>query len=424
VTSLPDFLILGDRAVKPRRQGLTHVLDKGLSVRALESLVETAGAHIDILKLGWGTAYVSQGVKAKVALCEDAGIRLCPGGTLFEIAVLQGKLREYIRWLDQLEIHHIEISNGATAITPEEKARHISELSGSFFVISEVGSKEPGRAVVPSDWVAGIHSDLEAGASFVIAEGRESGTVGLYGPNGQIRNNLVEAIVSAVPSEKVIFEAPRKDQQAWFIRRLGLNANLGNIGPDEVVALETLRLGLRADTLDLLPATEPRSARWPPDSMRTENPRAEATHSAAVTPEARGEIQNLLERYCWTIDHGLLDEWAACFTVDGVLHIRDTELRERTAIRAEMGERLRSRFRFLRHLPHLASISMTDSTHAFARSYFELRGADIAGRELEALGANFDELARTDEGWLLRRRTVEFSYFAHRGEPWAGDLFA
>jgi phosphosulfolactate synthase len=257
VTSPPDFLILGDRAVKPRRQGLTHVLDKGLSVRALESLVETAGAHIDMLKLGWGTAYVSQGVKAKVALCEDAGIRLCPGGTLFEIAVLQGKLREYIRWLDQLEIHHIEISNGATAITPEEKARHISELSGSFFVISEVGSKEPGRAVVPSDWVAGIHSDLEAGASFVIAEGRESGTVGLYGPNGQIRNDLVEAIVSAVPSEKVIFEAPRKDQQAWFIRRLGLNANLGNIGPDEVVALETLRLGLRADTLDLLPAAEP-----------------------------------------------------------------------------------------------------------------------------------------------------------------------
>jgi phosphosulfolactate synthase len=265
VTSPPDFLILGHRAVKPRPQGLTHVLDKGLSVRALESLVETAGAHIDILKLGWGTAYVSQGVKAKVAICEDAGIRLCPGGTLFEIAVLQGKLREYIRWLDQLEIRHIEISNGATAITPEEKARHISELSGGFFVISEVGSNEPDRAVVPSDWVTGIHSELEAGASFVIAEGRESGTVGLYGPNGQVRNDLVDAIVSAAPSEKVIFEAPRKDQQAWFIRRLGTNANLGNIAPDEVVALETLRLGLRADTLDLLPVTEPE-----PPGLRSE----------------------------------------------------------------------------------------------------------------------------------------------------------
>jgi phosphosulfolactate synthase len=257
VTSPPDFLILGDRAVKPRAHGLTHVLDKGLSVRALESLVETAGSHIDILKLGWGTAYVSQGVKAKVAICEDAGIRLCPGGTLFEIAVLQGKLREYVRWLDELEIRHIEISDGATSITPEEKARYISELSGRFFVISEVGSKEPDRAVVPSDWVAGIHGDLEAGASFVIAEGRESGTVGLYGPDGTVRNDLVEAIVGAVPSEKVIFEAPRKNQQAWFIRRLGTNANLGNITPDEVVALETLRLGLRADTLDLLPTAEP-----------------------------------------------------------------------------------------------------------------------------------------------------------------------
>lgn len=158
--------------------------------------------------------------------------------------------------------------------------------------------------------------------------------------------------------------------------------------------------------------------------MRAENPLPEVSQPATVPPEARGEIQNLLERYCWTIDHGLLDEWAACFTVDGVLQIRDTELRGRTALRAEMGERIRSRFRFLRHLPHLASISVTDSTHASARSYFELRGADTAGRELEALGANSDELVRTAEGWLLSRRTVEFDYFAHRGEPWAGDLFA
>jgi phosphosulfolactate synthase len=432
VTSAPDFLILGDRAVKPRPHGLTHVLDKGLSVRALESLVETAGAHIDILKLGWGTAYVSQGVKAKVAICEDAGIRLCPGGTLFEIAVLQGKLRQYIRWLEQLEIHHIEISDGVTAITPEEKARYISELSGSFFVISEVGSKEPDRAVVPSDWVTGIQSELAAGASFVIAEGRESGTVGLYGPNGKVRDDLVEAIVSAVPSDRVIFEAPRKDQQAWFIRRLGLNANLGNIAPDEVVALETLRLGLRADTLDLLPATEPRirgseaapAALSRPDSVRAENPAPRGTEPATVTRGAHGEIQNLLERYCWTIDHGLLDEWAACFTVDGVLRIRDTELRGRSAIRAEMGERIRSRFRFFRHLPHLASISVSDSTHASARSYVELRGADSGGREIEALGMNSDELVRTGEGWLLCRRTVEFTYFVHRGEPWEGDLFA
>lgn len=252
----PDFLVLGERPAKPRTAGLTHVLDKGLSVRALESLVETAGAHIDILKLGWGTAYVSRGVKAKVALCEEAGIRLCLGGTFFEISVLQGKLWDYVRWLEQLEIQHVEISNGATAMSAAEKEELIERLSRNFFVISEVGSKWPDEAVVPSDWAAEICKDLEAGASFVIAEGRESGTVGLYGPQGEVRTGLVETIISAVPAEKVIFEAPRKDQQAWFIRRLGATANLGNIAPDEVLALETLRLGLRADTLDLLPATD------------------------------------------------------------------------------------------------------------------------------------------------------------------------
>jgi hypothetical protein len=158
--------------------------------------------------------------------------------------------------------------------------------------------------------------------------------------------------------------------------------------------------------------------------MQAENPSAPPGQPAMVTPEARGEIQNLLERYCWTIDHGLLDEWVDCFTADGILHIRDTELRGRTAIRAEMGERIHKRFKFFSHLPHLASISVTDSTHALARSYFELRGADVCGRELEALGANADELVRTSEGWLLSRRTVEISYFVYRGEPWKGDLFA
>ena len=157
--------------------------------------------------------------------------------------------------------------------------------------------------------------------------------------------------------------------------------------------------------------------------MRAEHPPS-ATDPATVRPEAHDEIHNLLERYCWTIDHGLLDEWVACFAADGVLHIRDTELRGREAIRTEMGERIHQRFRFFRHLPHSASVSVTDSTHALARSYFELRGADISGRELEALGAYEDELVRTGEGWMLSRRTVEFTYFVHRGEPWEGDLFA
>jgi phosphosulfolactate synthase len=255
-SSGPDFLVLGERAAKPRTRGLTHVLDKGLSVRGLESLVETAGAHIDFLKLGWGTAYVSRGVKAKVALCQEAGIDLCLGGTMLEITLLQGRLWEYVRWLHQLEIRHVEVSNGATTLSATDKQKVIRALCPHFRVISEVGSKLPEAEVVASKWVAEICGDLEAGASLLIAEGRESGTVGLYGPQGEVRSDLVEAIVSAVPADKVIFEAPRKDQQAWFIRRLGSGANLGNIAPDEVLALETLRLGLRADTLDLLPPAQ------------------------------------------------------------------------------------------------------------------------------------------------------------------------
>ncbi len=158
--------------------------------------------------------------------------------------------------------------------------------------------------------------------------------------------------------------------------------------------------------------------------MRAEQPPPATGPLDTVWPQAHGEIQNLLERYCWTIDHGLLDEWVACFAVDGVLHIRGTEMRGREAIRAEMGERIRQRFKFFRHLPHLASVSITDSTHALARSYFEVRGADTGGREIEALGAYQDELVRTGEGWRFSLRTVEFTYFVHRGEPWEGDLFA
>jgi hypothetical protein len=158
--------------------------------------------------------------------------------------------------------------------------------------------------------------------------------------------------------------------------------------------------------------------------MSAEKPPAGTGSPVPVSPPAHVEIQNLLERYCWTIDHGLLDEWETCFAADGVLHIRDTEMRGRKAIRAEMGERIHQRFRFFRHLTHLASVSVTDSTRALARSYFELRGADTGGRELEALGAYQDELVRTGEGWVLSRRTVEITYFVHRGEPWEGDLFA
>ncbi len=249
----PGFLSLPPRTAKPRSEGLTHVLDKGLSVAALESLIVAAGDSIDIVKLGWGTAYVTTGVKEKAALCRGAGIAISPGGTLLEICEQQGRVEDLVRWAAGLGLTHVEVSNGALDMPTDRKRELIERLSRDFLVLSECGSKNPGAEVVASRWVEEMLGDLQAGASLVIAEARESGTVGLYLPSGEVRPDLVEAIVSGVPASKVIFEAPRKDQQAWFVRRLGQVANLGNIPADEVIPLETLRLGLRSDTLDLLP---------------------------------------------------------------------------------------------------------------------------------------------------------------------------
>jgi phosphosulfolactate synthase len=252
----PGFLTLPERTAKPRIIGLTHVLDKGLSLVQLQSLIETGGTSIDFIKLGWGTAYVSNGVKAKVAMCRGAGINLCLGGTLFEIAVGQGRLGAYVHWLHRLGIKHIEVSNGAVDLPVQRKRALIRTLSAELRVIAEVGSKDSSRPVIAAEWVEEMAGDLEAGASLLIAEGRESGTVGLYNADGEVREELVEAITEALPAGRILFEAPRKEQQAWLIRRIGSNVNLGNIPPAEVLALETLRLGLRADTLDLLPAVD------------------------------------------------------------------------------------------------------------------------------------------------------------------------
>jgi phosphosulfolactate synthase len=252
----PGFLTLPSRAPKPRAEGLTHVLDKGMSLVGLESLIQTARESIDIIKLGWGTAYVSGGVKAKVALCGSVGIHMCPGGTLLEICDSQHRIVEYISWMQRLGVTHVEVSNGALGMPTERKRQLIRMLAPDFTVLSECGSKNPRADVIAADWVAEMAGDLDAGASLLIAEARESGTVGLYQPNGEVRVELVEALVAELPVEKIIFEAPRKDQQAWFIRRLGPVASLGNIPADEVIPLETLRLGLRSDTLDLLPRVD------------------------------------------------------------------------------------------------------------------------------------------------------------------------
>jgi phosphosulfolactate synthase len=247
---LGDFLDLPARTCKPRAAGVTHVLDKGLTLVDLRGLLGAAGSHVDFLKLGWGTAYVSDDVAAKVVHCGEAGVRACLGGTLLEIAWAQGKVAEYVDWAHGLRIPCVEVSNGSVGMRPADKRRLVKDLSAEFEVLAEVGSKRPGP-VDRSAWCDEMTRDLEAGASWLVAEGRESGTVGLFEPDGEVRVELVEAIAAAVPVERVIFEAPRKSQQAVLISLVGPNVSLGNIAPDEVLSLETLRRGLRADTIDL-----------------------------------------------------------------------------------------------------------------------------------------------------------------------------
>lgn len=244
----PDFLSLPARSVKPRDRGVTHVIDRGLPLSVLRSLLELAGPHIDFVKFGWGTAYVSRQIRAKVLVCREAGVRACTGGTLLELAAAQGKVTEFARWVSGLGIETVEVSEGTIGLAADVKCRLIRDLAADFCVLSEVGSKDPGAPVEPDEWAARRVGDLDAGASFVVAEGRESGTVGLYQPGGEVREPLVEAILAAVPSERIIFEAPARAQQAWFIRRCGTEVNLGNVAPDEILSVETMRRGLRTDT--------------------------------------------------------------------------------------------------------------------------------------------------------------------------------
>lgn len=246
--NLPDFLDLPARDGKPRRRGLTHLLDKGMRIAELESLLEQAGHLIDILKIGWGIAYVDPTVKERVAICRAAGVKVCLGGTILEIAAAQGRVSELSRWAADAGFDAVEVSDGLRAMAPAVKTDLVARLSRDFTVLAEAGAKDAGAPVVTADWVAQMSDDLAAGATWVIAEGRESGTVGIYHPDGSPRASLVSEISARLPLDRVIFEAPLKAQQAWFIRQAGPGVNLGNVAPDEVLALETLRLGLRADT--------------------------------------------------------------------------------------------------------------------------------------------------------------------------------
>jgi len=242
-------LALPNRSEKPRRRGITHVLDKGLSLSQVEGLIEVAAPYIDYVKLGWGTALVSENLEEKLALYRRAGIVPMLGGTLTELAISQGRLEELVGWLKELEIDHIEISDGTVALDLKRKCELIGELSAELTVFSEVGSKDVNKIMAPYRWVAQITAELQAGASRVITEARESGTAGIFRPSGEVRSGLIDEIVHAVDPDLLIFEAPRREQQVWFLLQLGNECNLGNIPPEEVIALETLRLGLRSETV-------------------------------------------------------------------------------------------------------------------------------------------------------------------------------
>jgi phosphosulfolactate synthase len=247
---MKDLLTLPARTEKPRQAGLTHVLDRGLSVAGVDGLIEVAGDYIDFVKLGWGTAVATLNLEAKLARYREHGIPVMFGGTLTELAIIQDRMDRYVAWLHELGLEHIELSDGTINLEHDRKLELIASLAKEFTVLSEVGSKDDTRIMAPFRWVEQIETELEAGAWKVIAEARESGAVGIFRHDGEVRQGLVDEILHAIDGDKIIFEAPRKDQQVWFVRRLGANVNLGNIAPEEVLSLETVRLGLRADTVD------------------------------------------------------------------------------------------------------------------------------------------------------------------------------
>ncbi len=243
------FLDLPKREPKPRSEGLTHVLDKGMNLRDIEGLFDTAGEFVDIVKFGWGTSYVTNNLEKKIALYRSFETPVVCGGTLFEAVYARGRLDEFKSWLKEHRFSHVEISDGTLEIPRERKLELIAEFACDFTVLSEVGSKDEEVVYAPYQWVEWIKEELEAGSWKVITEGREGGTAGIYRPTGEMRTGLVDEIVHEIALDDLIFEAPTRASQAWFVKHFGPNVNLGNIPPDEVVPLETLRLGLRGDTL-------------------------------------------------------------------------------------------------------------------------------------------------------------------------------
>ena len=240
-----------DRVAKPRKSGLTMVMDKGLSLEEAGNLISAAHPHIDIIKLGFGTAFVTPNLREKIDLYQSSGIPVYFGGTLFEAFLIRNQFNDYIQLCKDFHISYMEVSDGSITIPHTEKCGYIEKLTKYGTVLSEVGSKDAAHIIPPYKWIEQMKAELEAGSTYVIAEAREAGNVGIYRGTGEVREGLVQEILTQISEQKILWEAPQKAQQLYFLELVGCNANLGNIAPTEVIPLEAMRIGLRGDTFHL-----------------------------------------------------------------------------------------------------------------------------------------------------------------------------
>ena len=240
-----------ERTKQPRQNGLTMVMDKGLSFREAENFISIGAPHTDIVKLGFGTSFVTPNLRAKIELYQQHNIPVYFGGTLFEAFVIRNQFDDYIAMCKDYNIDVIEVSDGSIEIPHSEKCGYIEKIAKFAKVFSEVGSKDAAHIIPPYKWIELMSAELSAGASYVIAEAREAGNVGIYRGSGEVREGLVQEILTKIPAEKILWEAPQKAQQLYFLELIGCNVNLGNIAPSEIIPLEAMRIGLRGDTFDL-----------------------------------------------------------------------------------------------------------------------------------------------------------------------------
>lgn len=240
-----------DRTQKPRSAGLTMVMDKGLSINEVNNFLEVSGPHVDIVKLGFGTSFVTPNLREKIEVYKKAGMPIYFGGTLFEAFLIRNQFEDYLAVCKDYGIDYMEVSDGSITIPHAEKCGYIEKMTKHGTVLSEVGSKDAEHIMPPYKWIELMRAELEAGSSYVIAEAREAGNVGIYRGSGEVREGLVQEILTQIPEEKIIWEAPQKAQQLYFLELIGCNVNLGNIAPYEVIPLEAMRIGLRGDTFRL-----------------------------------------------------------------------------------------------------------------------------------------------------------------------------